>query len=144
MTPPPFDAFLSQYASAVFERDVERCVALYADDLRVFDAWDRWSLTGRAEWQGLIAGWLGGLGDERVRVTWRDVSAWTDGDLAAGSALIRYNAIDRDGISLRALEERLSIVLRRQDGDWRVVHQHTSQPLSFRDKSVLPPEPRTT
>ncbi|UXH77095.1 YybH family protein [Roseateles amylovorans] len=140
MSRSPFDDFLDQYARAVFDKDASRCAALYADDLKVFDCWERWSLEGKPAWRAMIDDWLGSLGEERVQVTWRQVSAWSSGDLAAGSALLRFAAIDRSGATLRSMEDRLSAVLQREAGQWRVVHQHTSVPISFADMKAVSSE----
>jgi ketosteroid isomerase-like protein len=52
------------------------------------------------------------------------------------TATVTYAALDETGAVLRSLEERLSWVLVKDDGRWRIVHQHTSCPARFDDHKV--------
>lgn len=137
MTDDPVHTFLRDYAAAVLDRDLQRFVDLYAEDVQVFDSWNRWEYTGREDWAGMIAGWFEGIRDVRVRVTATDVKTWHDAQVAGGSATLAFAALDADGQPLRATENRLTVLLRNEGGTWRVVHQHTSVPVDFQSKQVL-------
>ena len=50
-------------------------------------------------------------------------------DLVCGHATVTYAAQGRDGTILRSLSNRMTVVLRRRDGAWKVVHEHTSAPI---------------
>lgn len=41
---------LDRYRAAVFDKDVEGMLDLYADDVRVFDAWNVWEYDGAPAW----------------------------------------------------------------------------------------------
>nr|WP_297525319.1 nuclear transport factor 2 family protein [uncultured Roseateles sp.] len=137
MTDDPVHTFLRDYAAAVFDRDLQRFVDLYAEDVQVFDSWDRWEFAGREDWAGMIAGWFAGIQDVRVRVTAKDVKTWHDAHVAGGSATLAFAALDADGQPLRSTENRLTVLLRNEGGTWRVVHQHTSVPVDFQSKHVV-------
>ncbi|OWQ47400.1 hypothetical protein CDL60_08145 [Roseateles noduli] len=137
MTDDPVQTFLRDYAAAVFDRDLRRFLDLYADDIQVFDSWNRWEYAGRADWGGMIAAWFEGIQDVRVRVTAKDVKAWYDAQVAGGSATLEFAALDADGQPLRATENRLTVLLRNEGDTWRVVHQHTSVPVDFQSKQVV-------
>ena len=71
MTDDPIHAFLGDYAAAVLERDLARFLDLYAQDVQVFDSWDRWHYAGREDWGGMIAAWFDGIRDVRVNLSLR-------------------------------------------------------------------------
>lgn len=137
MTEDPVHAFLRDYAAAVLDRDLPRFVDLYAEDMQVFDSWNRWEYVGREDWAGMISAWFEGIRDVRVRVMPKDVKTWTDAHVAGGSATLEFAALDADGQPLRATENRLTVLLRNEGGTWRVVHQHTSVPVDFQSKQVV-------
>jgi len=137
----PFAQFLAGYAAAVRARDLEAFCALYDDSLHVFDMWQAAPMVGLAPWRDMAAGWFGGLGEETVVVTWRQAQSFVDGDLAFGHAILTFAAQAPDGSPLRALDNRLSVALRRTADEWKVVHEHTSAPIdhaSLRAVLTLP------
>ena len=72
------------------------------------------------------------------QVTAHDVRTQVSGDMALLTASLTYRAVDPSGRQLRSLDNRLSWVLRRRGGRWRVVHEHTSAPLAHENgKGIL-------
>jgi ketosteroid isomerase-like protein len=132
----PFRDQLADYAGAVLAKDVERLASLYAPAIRVFDAWDRWSYDDLASWRANLESWLGSLGAESVKVDFDDVHSVAEGEMGFLTATVTYAALDQTGAVLRSLDERLSWVLVKEDGRWRIVHQHTSCPARFADHKV--------
>ena len=130
-TPDPVTQALDAYKAAAFAKDVDALVALYADDVRVFDMWGEWQYDGLAAWRAMVAGWFGSLGEERVLVDFSDVRTVLAPDLALGHLLVAYAAIDTQGGELRSLTSRMSVALRREGGGWKIFHEHTSAPLDF-------------
>jgi ketosteroid isomerase-like protein len=123
---------LDEYAAAVASQDAERLLALYDDDARVFDAFDRWVFSGAIEWGETVRAWLAGLRDERLGVAWEDVAIDAVDDLAIVHALVRYGEETPDGEPIRALTNRYTAVLRRDgEGRWHITHEHTSMPISM-------------
>ncbi len=134
----PVQAALERYAAAVRAKDVEAFVALYAADVHVFDMWGRWSLRGIQAWREMAHGWFASLGEEYVVVGFEDVEAVAADDLAIGHATATYTAYSAEGTRLRSLDNRITLALRRRDGDWRIVHEHTSAPIEHASlKAVL-------
>ncbi len=134
---PEFDDLLARYAEAALARAPDRLAALYAADVRVFDAWAVWSYEGRDAWRRNLEDWLGSLGDERVRVTFDEVRASRQGSLGHLSAIVTYAALDKTGKVLRALQERLSWILTDAGTGWVIVHQHTSAPINPDDQKAM-------
>jgi uncharacterized protein (TIGR02246 family) len=125
----PVHQTLAAYRAAILAKDVEAFVALFADEVLVFDMWGPWSQEGIAAWRATATAWLGSLGEERVVVEADDVRTSVSGDMATLTAFLTFRAIDANGSELRSLDNRLSWVLREQAGRWKVVQEHTSIPI---------------
>jgi uncharacterized protein (TIGR02246 family) len=125
-------SILEQYAAAVRAKDVDRFVALYAPDVRVFDLWERWSYDGADAWRAMATDWFGSLGSEQVAVEFGDVQTVVGDQVAVVHAFVTYKGLAADGTELRAMNNRLTWALRRAaDGAWKVVHEHSSAPTAF-------------
>jgi len=122
---------LEAYRDAVHAKDVEAFVAIFADDVRVFDMWGTWSHDGIDSWREMAEGWFGSLGDELVRVEFDEVQTAVGGDVAVVSAFVTFAGLSAEGEQLRSLNNRLTWGLRKSDGTWKVVHEHTSAPVEM-------------
>lgn len=127
----PIHQFLAAYRAAVLARDVDAFVALYADDLQVFDLWGRWCHDGLAAWRAMAEGWFGSHPGDRFVVEFSEVHDTIGADLATVHAFARFKGIGPDGTVLRSLENRFSATLRRHGSAWKVFHQHTSVPVAM-------------
>ncbi len=121
------EELLDRYAAAARAKDVDALVALYADDVEVFDAW-AWSHRGLDAWRAVVEGWFGSVGDDVIAVTFDEVATRSAGDGAAAHMIVRYAGESPAGEELRSLENRMTWALERRDGTWRVVHEHSSAP----------------
>jgi ketosteroid isomerase-like protein len=128
---------LESYASAVFAKDVEAFMRLYDPSVRVFDAWGIWSYEGAAAWQTTVEGWFTSLGTERVKVSFAEVQSSAGRELAMVSAIATYAALSAQGEQLRAMQNRITWVLRTTGHVLRIVHEHTSAPIGFDDSKAI-------
>lgn len=128
---------LGVYESAVYKKDVEALMRLYDPGVRVFDAWGVWSYEGAEAWQRAVEGWFTSLGSERVKVTFANVQAFSGKDMASVSAIVTYAGISAEGQPLRAMQNRISWVLRTIGHVPRIVHEHTSAPIGFDDSKAI-------
>ena len=117
------------YRAAVHAKDVDAFMALFDDDVLVFDMWGRWSYEGAAAWREMAAGWFGSLGSELVAVVFDDVRTRVSGDLATAHAFVTFTGLSAEGQALRSMNNRLTWALAKRDGAWKVVHEHTSAPI---------------
>ena len=124
-------ALLEEYRDAVHAKDVDRFVAIFADDVRVFDMWGTWSHEGIDSWRAMAEGWFGSLGDDLVRIQFDDVQESVGEDAAVVSAFVTFAGLTAEGEELRSMNNRLTWGLRRIDGAWKVVHEHTSAPVEM-------------
>jgi uncharacterized protein (TIGR02246 family) len=122
-------ALLEAYRDAVHAKNVDAFVAIFADDVRVFDMWGTWSHDGIDAWREMAVGWFGSLGDELVRVEFDDVQTTVGDDTAVLSAFVTFSGLSAEGKELRSMNNRLTWGLRKTNGTWKVVHEHTSAPV---------------
>lgn len=131
------DRILETYKSAVLSRDVEAFIRLYDPGVRVFDAWGVWSYEGAAAWQRAVEGWFTSLGSERVKVSFDAVQTSAGRELALVSAIVTYAGVSALGEPLRAMQNRITWVLRTTGHVPRIVHEHTSAPIGFDDSKAI-------
>lgn len=124
-----FVRICNDYKRAIYEKDVVAFLGLYHEDARVFDTWGVWSYEGVGERRKVVEKWFSSLGEERVRVTIDRVQTNGGEELATLSARVIYAALSAAGEELRAMQNRLTWVLKSQGGEWRILHEHTSVPI---------------
>lgn len=131
-------AFLFEiYKSSIFEKDLETFCALFDDDVRIFDMWQQWSYEGIAAWREMVKGWFSTLGADRDVVTFDEKRILESDDMAIATAIVRFTAVSAEGSELRYLEERLTWVVQRKAGAWKILHQHTSTPIDFNSMKAI-------
>jgi ketosteroid isomerase-like protein len=128
---------LETYKSAVFSRDVEAFMRLYDPGVRVFDAWGVWSYEGAAAWQRAVEGWFTSLGSERVKVSFDAVQTSAGREQSLISAIVTYAGVSPQGEQLRAMQNRITWVLRTTGHVPRIIHEHTSAPIGFDDSKAI-------
>jgi ketosteroid isomerase-like protein len=128
---------LGLYEAAVFKKDVDAFMRLYDPAVRVFDAWGIWLHEGAPAWQRAVEGWFTSLGTERVKVRFDDVQAWPGKELSSISAVVTYAGQSADGVPLRAMQNRITWVLKTVGHVPRIVHEHTSAPIGFDDSKAI-------
>jgi len=133
----PVTQVLDAYKAAVFAKDVEAFVALYDQDVHVFDMWGCWSYDGIQAWREMVADWFGSLGTERVEVEFVDVQTTSARDVVVAHAFVTYRGLSAEGKKLRTMQNRLTMVLEQKDGVWKIVHEHSSAPADFETLKVI-------
>jgi ketosteroid isomerase-like protein len=128
---------LDTYQSAVLAKNAETFMHIYDAEVRVFDAWGVWSYEGAAAWRIAVEGWFTSLGSETVRVRFDDVKVIAEAGFASMSAFARYAAFSDQGQELRAMQNRITWILKPRGHVLRVVHEHTSAPIGFEDTKAI-------
>src|SRR5262249_25371966 len=90
------EQMLEEYAGSVRAKDVDRFVALYDDDVRVFDMWGHWSYDGAAPWREMATEWFGSLASEQVAVEFQDLQTVVGADVAVASAFVTYKGLSAE------------------------------------------------
>jgi uncharacterized protein (TIGR02246 family) len=128
---------LERYAAAVRAKDVDAFVELYADDVRTFDLWSVWSYDGKDALRAMVEEWFGSLGTDVVAVEFDEVRTQAGDDVAAVSAFTTYRGLSSEGAELRSMNNRLTWILRKDGGAWKIAHEHTSAPAGEGGKVQL-------
>ena len=133
----PIQQIIAAYKAAVFAKDVDAFVALYHEDVCVFDLWGTWSYNGIAAWRTMVGEWFGSLGSEQVVVEVDGVHAHVTNDLAVTHAFISYTGVSAEGQALRTMHNRLTWVLTPHGSGWKIIHEHSSAPVDSETLQVL-------
>lgn len=118
----------ARYSEAVFQKDTAAFLSLFDENVRVFDMW-AWTYDGLPAWREMVTGWFANLGADRDVVMFDDLRIQQSGDMAVASAIARFAAVSEKGEELRFLQNRLTWVIQKKDGAWKIIHEHTSGPV---------------
>ena len=122
--------FFKIYKISAWDKDTSAMINLYDERALIFDMWDQGYISNSSEWNKIITDWLGSLGEEKVKVDFEMVKIHQSGDVGFASALIQFQAISGEGIVLRGMKNRISLGFSKFEDGWKVIHQHTSAPVS--------------
>lgn len=128
-------SFLDRYVAAVRASDADALIALYADDMHVFDMLEPFERHGLDAGRAMIERWLGDNGATQ-QCEIEDLHVLESGDLAAARAAVRYGETLEDGTH-HSVVTRATWTLQRIGGDWKIVTEHTSVPLSEKDMQPI-------
>ena len=128
---------LDAYKAAVYAKDVDAFMALYDQDVRIFDLWGEWVYDGPEAWRGMATGWFSSVGTDTVVVEMDDVKIIHSGDIAITHAFVTYKGVSAEGKDLRAMQSRHTWVFKQKDGAWKIVHEHSSAPVDRESSKVI-------
>jgi uncharacterized protein (TIGR02246 family) len=117
---------IDQQASAFRAKNADGVLAAYAPEAVTFDLAPplQHSAAGaRERIEGWFATWVGPLGYDI-----HDLAIDSTDDLAFGRALVRISGTKTDG-ERPDVWARLTLCLRKIEGAWKIVHEHTSVPF---------------
>ena len=118
------EGLFEQLAKAHADRDADAIVGVYAPDAVIYDLAP--PLGRRGINRDKIAAWLAGW-DGPIVIEARDVNLTVDRDVAFVSALNRMRG--RQSGRGQDLWFRSTMGLRKTNGRWRIVHDHSSVPF---------------
>lgn len=124
---------IESYTSAVYQRNVDAFMRLYDPKATVFDAWDAWEYADSIEWRRPIEAWLNAHDTESVEVTFEEVRISGSRQFAVVSAVVTYAQVSAQGERLHAMQNRLTWALEARGHVLRIVHEHTSVPVDFKE-----------
>jgi ketosteroid isomerase-like protein len=125
------------YKQSAWEKDTESMVALYDENVVIYDMWNQGYQTGLAGWSVVIKDWLRSLGEEKVNVNFEMIEIHEGDDVGFASALISFQAISSSNTVLRSMKNRITVGFVKKGDAWKVVHQHTSAPINSKLEAIL-------
>lgn len=127
---------LASWTEAVEAKDIERISAIYAPEIRSFDAILKLQFRGietyKAHWEDCMSHCGGG--PSIFRMAQLEVEA--NADLAFSHALIQCGGTNEQG-EVQGCWMRTTQCWRKLDGQWRVVHEHFSVPFDMVSNEAL-------
>ena len=131
MTQDAIQKVLDTYKAAVYAKDVNAFLAIYDKNVHIFDMWEKWSYDGIDAWREMVTGWFGSLGDELVKVEFKDMEITETKEMAIAHMIVTFRGLSAEGTELRSMQNRMTCVLKNIDGTWKIIHEHSSSPLEL-------------
>ncbi|MFB7140458.1 YybH family protein [Gottfriedia sp. NPDC056225] len=125
---------LENYRTAVYEKDVEKFLSLYAPEVHIFDAWENWECNGISSWKENVVGWFNGLREDGVllNVAFNDLVIEENSNLAFVHCAVTFAAHQEEsGEKLRQITNRFTYGLKKVNETWAIVHEHSSLPIDI-------------
>ena len=106
----PVRQVLDAYKAAVHAKNIEAFMAIYDENIEVFDMWGLpWVYQGAQSWRGMAEEWFRGLKDERVVVDMENLQIKQTSQMTFVSAFAKYTAISPNGTPFRWLQMEISL-----------------------------------
>ncbi|WP_394122061.1 YybH family protein [Planococcus donghaensis] len=124
---------LKNYKDAVHKKDAEKFLSAYADDVHIYDCWERWESKGISLWRESVVGWFNELNEDgySLNVDFNDVTIVENNDVAFVHCAVTYAAF-KDNVEekIRQMTNRFTFGLKKVNESWRIVHEHSSVPIN--------------
>jgi ketosteroid isomerase-like protein len=123
---------LENYKTSVSERDVEKFLRSYSENISLYDCWNKWECNGLSDWRKSVESWFQELSEEslNLKVTFSDMSIEEGESVAFAKCAITYAAyVQSSSEILRQITNRFTFGLCKVDGSWQIVHEHSSLPI---------------
>jgi uncharacterized protein (TIGR02246 family) len=131
---------MEDWRSALANRDLDKLVQHYSPDVLFFDVIPPYQIRGVAAYRRTWEQMFPHL-PPRISVQQRDVEITVGGDLAISHFITRLVDADTNE-NAAAGWVRVTVCYQRQQGAWRVIHEHVSVPFdSMTGKATFTPEP---
>lgn len=133
---------LERYSAAVASNDIEALLALYAPEARVFDMTMPWQHLNLDGWREKTSDWFHHMRGLEAAANASEVEMHTSDGMALMTMLMAYYDVNDKG-EREGMTNRLTWVLVPAGDDWKILHEHTSAPLS-QDEFEVVMEPYVT
>lgn len=125
---------LEIYKTAVYEKDVEKFLSMYAPEMHIYDCWGKWEVKDLFSWKKNVAEWFNGLNEDGVllKVDFRDLVVEEDANLAIVYCTVTFTAYKQEaGEQLRQMTNRFTYGLKKVNESWFIAHEHSSLPINI-------------
>jgi ketosteroid isomerase-like protein len=129
--------YLERYRKSVWEKNLDAFLEIYDKEVCVYDLWNVWSYDGIDAWKEMANGWFSWLKEDRDDVSFHDTVVNTSGELASLHTMVTYKGMSAEGLELRQIQNRMTWILQKKNGLWKIIHEHTSGPVSMDDMKLI-------
>ena len=130
----PIIQILGLYTQAIYDKNLEVYLQLYAEDAKIFDMWGpEWIHHTPEGWRASTEEWFKSLKKDRVVVEFEEIQVEQTFQMGFMSAFVKYSAVSPKEKVLRSLENRFTCIIEPRGGAWKITHQHTSGPINHSD-----------
>lgn len=127
MTTP--ESLIDRYIAAATAIDKNALLALYSPTVRIFDMSMPWQHSSLQSWSEMVDNWFGHMGTHPEAVA-SNVEIHATEELALITMFMGYYHDDAEG-NRDGMTNRITWVAVPEGDDWRIVHEHTSVPLTM-------------
>jgi ketosteroid isomerase-like protein len=122
---------LDHYKDSVNKQDINEFMKLYDTNVHIFDSWNTWEVNGISNWETIIQDWFSILRSDKstIVVSYKDLVIEESEGIAYIHAAICYSELNSHQIVFRHLTNRFTIVLRKNESEWKIIHEHSSLPI---------------
>lgn len=121
---------LQTYIDAVINKDIDKLMALYDEDLREFDAWDQWE-ADKQRLRENFEGWFEWLGEDHNHVHFNDVKIIENDKLAVIQGYAVFDQLNQQGELVESMKNRFTLALICENDSWKIWHEHFSIPVEM-------------
>lgn len=125
---------LENYKTAVYEKNVEKFLSIYAPEMHIYDCWGNWESKGISSWKENVVEWFNGLSEEGVllKVDFNDLVVEENSSLALVHCAVTFAAHqEKSGEKLRQMTNRFTFGLKKVNKSWLITHEHSSLPINI-------------
>lgn len=120
---------LDRYTEAVRTLNKQSLLGLYSPGMRMFDMMAPFEFHGPDEFARRVNQWFDEVDERDPQAEATNIESKVVDGLAYMSMFMRYSDRDENG-DLRGMSNRLTWILVPDGDDWKILHEHTSVPLS--------------
>src|SRR5690348_7195347 len=102
---------LENYKCAVYEKDVEKFLSIYATNIHIYDCWGNWECKGISLWREKVIEWFTGLSEdgELLKVELDDLTIEENSNVAFVHCAVTFAAYkEKTGEKLRQMTNRFT------------------------------------
>ena len=120
-----------------YDIGAEGMIGLYHDNVMIYDMWGQGFQSGINSWSAVVKEWFGSLGNEKVKVEFENREVHEGEQIGFANALIIYQAMSIENAVIRSMKNRITVGFVKENGQWKVRHQHTSAPIDDKLQAIL-------
>ena len=125
---------LENYKTAVYEKDVEKFLSMYAPNVHIYDSWENWESKGISSWKESVVEWFNGLSEDHIllKVDFSDLVIDENSHLAFVYCAVTFAAhLEESDEKIRQMTNRITYCLKKVNESWFIAHEHSSLPINI-------------